>query len=1186
MSTPAARATPPGRRGLLVVAITVAVAYLTAAAGLLWWSTVPVVAGWQPTVVLTGSMAPALDPGDVVLVGPVAASPQVLPPGRVALVRDPSRDTGTYLHRVAEWDDGAVVTRGDANATADAPVAPEQVLGQVRLVVPAIGLPAVWLRTGDVLPLVAVLLVTWLALLAVARGRDWAGEGARRLRARHLARPARRPGRRALVGSTAAAVVAIGSLALTGVTGGTVAPWSGTTVAALNTFATTVQAVTNLQWWGSGGAGQGGAVGVAAQWTRTAVGVDTWRSDSGSIATGGDHSCAVRADSTLWCWGANTDGQLGNGSQTPSDAPVAVAGAATWTSVTAGTAHTCGVKVDKTLWCWGRNTTGQLGNSSVTTALTPVQVTATNLPTVVQVSAGDASTCAIRESDLRLYCWGSNASQQSFGNTGYADAPADSGLADWVDVSVGRGHACGIRGASDGPGALYCWGDHSSGQTLVASTTRNETKVGASGWADVTSGPRHTCATATDGTLWCWGANDEGQLGTAGPGTGVPATTPGAMRKVGTATTWTGMVEGSGSADATCARQSGNLWCWGANVHGELGLGQGDARFAPTLVGATATAANGSAHLCTVDTGGTLACAGSNARGQLGRARSSDRAVAPTVLPEGTWSTVAAGRAASCGVRTDGSLWCWGANTWGQLGTGDTQPRSAPAQVGTATTWTSVTVGARHSCALRTDQSLWCWGDNASGQTGTSSAPTTPTRVGTGTYTAISAGDAHTCAINGYGKAACWGDNTFGQLGFNDRKNRSSPTILADPTTWTSLVAGGRHTCGVPAATNGSFTAGSTWCWGSGARGQLGAGTTTESLQPIQAGSEVGWASVRLGAAHTCGLRTDGSVRCWGANTDGQAGTGTTNDVLSPTSISPNDVYAGLALGARHSCGILVADKSVRCWGDNSEGQLGVTTTADLAKPAPVPNTVGTTALAAGGMTTLQVTDPAMGTPGAYLAAVTADNPVALWRLDEPAGTTAVASLGAPDGTWQGAPTLAQAGAVPGETGSSVRFDGVDDRASMGDVHDFAGTAAFSVEFWILPPSSFPNYGRVVSKERYTSATDRGGWAVVGHPENHVSLERYSGAAIDSAYTTALVAGVWSHVVMTYDGSTIRVYTNGALTDTRTGSTLAVENGTYPLAIGSLNLGNYLTGGLDEVALYATALPAERVLAHYQAARP
>ncbi len=165
-----ARLRGPGILALFLVDVA-ATTWVFLLCGLLWWANVPMVAGWHPRVVLTGSMSPTIMPGDVVVTAPVGA-PEHLPLGRVVVVRDPTKPGGSYTHRLVGRDTaGNLLTRGDANPSTDFPaIPPRQVLGQVRLVIPGIGLPVVWLRQHRYLQVVSALLVTWAALLVMFRG--------------------------------------------------------------------------------------------------------------------------------------------------------------------------------------------------------------------------------------------------------------------------------------------------------------------------------------------------------------------------------------------------------------------------------------------------------------------------------------------------------------------------------------------------------------------------------------------------------------------------------------------------------------------------------------------------------------------------------------------------------------------------------------------------------------------------------------------------------------------------------------------------------------------------------------------------------------------------------------------------------------------------------------------------------
>jgi alpha-tubulin suppressor-like RCC1 family protein len=194
------------------------------------------------------------------------------------------------------------------------------------------------------------------------------------------------------------------------------------------------------------------------------------------VATGDHHSCARKDDGTLWCWGTNDDGELGDGTKTAHPTPVQVTALGNAVAgVAAGFAHTCAIKNDGTLWCWGRNDRGQLGNGTTIGSASPVKVTALGT-TVLAVSAGITHTCA-RRTNGYAYCWGANEN----GELG-SDAPNDSSTPLQVTAVV--------------LGSIV---------------------------EEIAAGADYTCARNANGAVYCFGANTYGQLG---DGTANPATMP------------------------------------------------------------------------------------------------------------------------------------------------------------------------------------------------------------------------------------------------------------------------------------------------------------------------------------------------------------------------------------------------------------------------------------------------------------------------------------------------------------------------------------------------------------------------------------------------------------------------------------------------------------------------------------
>ena len=326
------------------------------------------------------------------------------------------------------------------------------------------------------------------------------------------------------------------------------------------------------------------------------------------------------------------------------------------------------------------------------------------------------------------------------------------------------------------------------------------------------------------------------------------------------------------------------LRTWGSNGYGELGLGDQASRDVGTLV--TSPGAGwqrvvaGSRHSCGIRTDGTLWCWGVNVHGQLGVGDTTPRLVPTQVGTDANWAEVQCGGLHSCGIRTDGSLWCWGANPAGQLGLGvRTGDQPTPQHVGTGTDWRRLAAKARFNCALRTGDSLWCWGDNSDGQVGTGDTMDrmAPTQVLMSyTWSWVRMGPMHTCAITTLGELYCWGANESGQLGNGTTVASLAPVRVGAATDWTRVSGGFSDTCGL----RGS---GDLYCWGANSGGQLGLGDTANRTAPTAVNAGTAYGEVLLGMSHTCALTNAGSVQCWGQNSWGQVGDANVATATSPT---------------------------------------------------------------------------------------------------------------------------------------------------------------------------------------------------------------------------------------------------------------------------------------------------------------
>jgi cysteine-rich repeat protein len=258
--------------------------------------------------------------------------------------------------------------------------------------------------------------------------------------------------------------------------------------------------------WGQADSGQLGKAATNGQIVQVAD------SDWAMVSAGAYHTCATKLDNSLWCWGYNSSGQLGLGLSGPqeSDTPAKVSDEQKWAVISVGSGHSCATKSDGTLWCWGSNSNGQIGIGTIITTFSPAQVAGTGF---TAVSAGASHTCATH-SDGSLACWGLNdIGQLGDGTTAQRSVPAPVPGTDWLVVGAGSAHTCAIK--SDG--SLWCWGDNTTGQLGDGTNTNHiqPTRIASSAgpWAAISLGNGHTCATLSTGSLYCWGDNSKGQLG-------------------------------------------------------------------------------------------------------------------------------------------------------------------------------------------------------------------------------------------------------------------------------------------------------------------------------------------------------------------------------------------------------------------------------------------------------------------------------------------------------------------------------------------------------------------------------------------------------------------------------------------------------------------------------------------------
>jgi alpha-tubulin suppressor-like RCC1 family protein len=433
----------------------------------------------------------------------------------------------------------------------------------------------------------------------------------------------------------------------------------------------------------------------------------TWK----TVAQGKLFAFALRQDGTLWAWGDNRYGQLGTGAASASgpNSPVQVGTGSTWQGIAAGETHALAQQNNGTIWAWGSNGYGELGNGQGL-RLSPAQVgTAT---TWDQIAATYYTTWGIQR-DGSLWGWGEN----SWGLAGYA-APLDQADPGRINAgstwqSVGEGYLRNAAVRQDG--TLWRWGILPNGTVVSPPQQLGNTST----WRSTASGYGFSLAIQQDGTLWAWGINNFGQLGTGGPVTDSPATPV----QVGTATTWRSISCGDSHAAGIRTDGTLWAWGLNSNGQVGRGSATTNSYNTPMQIGTATTwsqVACGFLYTVALRSDGTLWAWGTNDFGQLGTGTTT-QLNQPTQIGLGsTWQWIEAGRDGTAAIRQDGTLWVWGRNNLGQLGQGTVLPQSlpSPTQVGTSTNWRRVAVGSGHMVALRTDGTLWSWGLNDHGQLG------------------------------------------------------------------------------------------------------------------------------------------------------------------------------------------------------------------------------------------------------------------------------------------------------------------------------------------------------------------------------------------------------------------------------------------------------------------------------------
>lgn len=668
-----------------------------------------------------------------------------------------------------------------------------------------------------------------------------------------------------------------------------------------------------------------------------------------NVATGVSHTLAIKADKTLWAWGNNWYGQLGQGNQTLFySTPLQIHSDTSWQKISYGRT-TLGIKTDGSLWAWGDNTYGTLGilSTDILRSASPVLVSGpTNTSwSLASSSTGSAPYCMAVTTTGRLYAWG-RGYLGMLGDLAVTDKSSPvlvSGPtnASWAAISAGQFHALGAT--TDG--RLYAWGYGLNGRLGNNSTATVSSPVLVSGpastsWNVVAGGYEASYAIANTGELWSWG---RGILGALGNSNTLDVSTP-VLVSGPASTSWASVA--AGTSYALAVTTTGRLYAWGSGAEGKLGNGANIDVSTPILVsGPSNTSWNlvGVQYLTSfaITTEGRLYAWGRGLGYEIGDGTAVSKSFPVLVSgPSNTSWTAIGSTTAAMGLTTDNKLYAWGNNAYSNIA----EPGvSSPLQVGTSS-WSAVAAGNNHSLAVDIAGRLYAWGDNSNAQLGTlslvnRSSPVLVSGPAGVTWQQITAGYDHSLGITSQSRLYAWGLNSSGQLGILNTITRSSPILVSGPatTSWQMISAG-------PYSSYGITTLGRLYAWGVNGSGQLGINSIAPSRSSpilVSGPASTSWSTVTGDDGCAFAITTQGRLYAWGYGGTGELGNLGTASSLSPVLVSGPAATSWVLVGPKIA---VTLGNLLYAWGPNTNGELGITTaTGSVSSPVLVsgPNAIG-----------------------------------------------------------------------------------------------------------------------------------------------------------------------------------------------------------------------------------------------------
>lgn len=686
------------------------------------------------------------------------------------------------------------------------------------------------------------------------------------------------------------------------------------------------------------------------QTTERAVAFENDASANIQIEAGENFTLVLKENGTVWAWGDNTYGQLGDGTLTQRGIPKQVAGLENIIYINAGAASAFAVNRNGELYAWGDNRLGQLGDGTYVQKTKPVRISA--LEDVKEVSAGYYHTAALK-TDGTVYFWGNPKLSASSRKDELVLDPIQINISEIIGISSGKSHIAALSQN----GEVYTWGKNNYGQLGNGSSTDIEmTPQRVELYANITkieSGINHIIALDNSGNAYAWGDNSYGQFGNGNNnGSNVPIllNTITDIKDIATGYNHTVLV-----------KNNDGIYTCGSNEYGQLGDGTRNNANLPVRISSSympVSISGGLNHTLEINSQGEIYVWGSNINKQLG-IENTNAASPATVCGLDNVQAIAGGMYHNLALKGDGSVWAWGYNSHNQLGDGSLLNNDTPQKV--LEDAKSIAAGYYHSLALKKDGTVMAWGFNGYGQLGNGGQNRiySPVQVkGLTDVKAIAAGAYHSLALKNDGTVYAWGLNEDGQLGDGTVEKAQIPKQVPNLTDIEAIAVGQYNNFAI--RNDGTvFTWGKAW---EDFSGQFGNMVIRNSKIPIEINIKnikaissrqyhtlmlndrgevfafgdnghyqygniqtkklTNIKAIAAGEYHSLMLNEEGRVLACGDNGYGQLANGGFKRNIRPIEIKGLKNIKDIAAGYRHSMA-LKEDGTVVSWGNDGSGQLG-----------------------------------------------------------------------------------------------------------------------------------------------------------------------------------------------------------------------------------------------------------------------